>query len=364
MMSDVILCNKEVEMVVKVSVIVPVYNAEKYIARCIESLLLQTLINCEFIFINDGSVDKSKFIIERYRKQDKRIILINQENQGVSIARNNGLEAATGEYIGFVDADDVVEKDMYETLYLTAKQNQECDVVLSNYESEIEGHKVTTRYQFPKNVVFNKEYIEQEVLPYFLQAEDLNTACSKLYKTKLLKEKQLKFPEKVTLGEDGLFNLQFFSNASTMLYIDYTGYHYKEVIGSATRNMAEKNYFNRALEVYNLRLPDVYRNKLDKESVQKLKSIKLINSVMSLIYVYFKPTREVSFRKRYKLVSEMAANKVVRESLIVYYKERYSSLGRYEKCIISLLRRRSTVGLYLATNYSRLRNKYNWRITL
>ncbi|WP_243556899.1 glycosyltransferase [Priestia megaterium] len=83
-------------MNVKVSVVIPVYNAEKYITECIESLLNQTLKQCEFIFVNDGSKDNSLQIIENYRKKDNRVKLINQENQGVSIARNNGLEIALG----------------------------------------------------------------------------------------------------------------------------------------------------------------------------------------------------------------------------------------------------------------------------
>src|SRR6476646_4070363 len=95
----------------KVSVIIPVYNAGKYITRCIESLLNQTLQECEFIFINDGSIDDSREIIEGYKQVDDRIILINQVNQGVSIARNKGLYLAAGEYVGFVDADDCIEKD-------------------------------------------------------------------------------------------------------------------------------------------------------------------------------------------------------------------------------------------------------------
>src|SRR3954470_7921673 len=104
-------------MSIKVSVVIPVYNAEKYITECIESLLNQTLKQCEFIFVNDGSSDNSSQIINEFKKKDNRIILINQENQGVSIARNNGLKAASGEYVGFVDADDYIDCEMYETIY-------------------------------------------------------------------------------------------------------------------------------------------------------------------------------------------------------------------------------------------------------
>ena len=106
-------------------------------------------------------------LLMKFKKIDTRIILINQENQGVSIARNNGLKIASGEYVGFVDADDYIEKDMYERLYNSAKENN-CDIVISNFESELEGHKVITKYPFPINTSLQKDFIEQEVLPYFI----------------------------------------------------------------------------------------------------------------------------------------------------------------------------------------------------
>ncbi|WP_028550871.1 glycosyltransferase family 2 protein [Paenibacillus sp. UNC451MF] len=343
-------------MSIKVSVIVPVYNAEQYIAHCIESLLNQTLEECEFIFVNDGSKDQSGQVIEEYSKTDSRIKLVHQSNQGVSAARNAGLQEATGTYIGFVDADDYVDKDMYEVLYNTAIES-DYDVVISNFESEIEGHKVITTYPFPLGTVLKKDYIEQEVLTYFLKSDQLNTVCSKLYKNKRIQDYKVKFPEKVALGEDGLFNMQFFRHADRIQYIDYTGYHYREVVGSATRNILEKDYFKRALEVYTLDIPEMYLTTLDKMRIQQLRSIKLINSVMSYIYVYFKSSNEISFRQRMKYVNNMINDPCVREALPYFYSEMYTSLGTYEKFLADMIRKRFTLGLFVATTYSRLRNK-------
>lgn len=344
----------------KVSVIIPVYNAEKYVAQCIESLLSQTLQECEFIFINDGSKDNSGEIIEKYKKSDERIKLVNQENQGVSIARNMGLNLAAGEYIGFVDADDYVEKDMCEILYNSAKQG-DCDVVISNFESEMEGHKVITKYPFPIGVLLEKNYIQQQILPYFLMEDHLNTAVNKIYKNKVIKDNHVKFPEKVALGEDGIFNMHFFSNATTMKYIDYTGYYYREVAGSATRNILKKDYFSKALEVYTSETPEVYTGKFDKAKIHRLKSMKFIRSVMSYIYIYFVPSKDVSFSKRYRYVKNMICNKYVREALPIYYRENGRALGRYEKFVIEMIKRKYTLGLYCAAAYSRLRNKSYWR---
>ncbi|MDE5413793.1 glycosyltransferase [Alkalihalobacterium chitinilyticum] len=340
----------------KVSVIVPVYNAEQFLSQCIKSLLNQTLQQCEFIFINDGSIDDSEKIIKEYKKKDSRIKLVNQENQGVSIARNTGIEIASGEYIGFVDADDYIESDMYKQMY-TKANTCKCDAVITNFESEIEGHKVITTYPFPENQVLDRTFIEDELLPFFLKSETLNTACNKIYFNKRINENHIRFPEKVALGEDGMFNMQFFCSASNVKYLNYTGYHYREVNGSATRNILSNNYFVRALEVYNLELPPIYLKKLSKERVQELKATKLINSVLSYIYIYFSASKELSFKDRYSYVSEMIGHPVVRDSISSYVNEVANNLGRYDKLLIQMIKRKATFALYCATAYSKLRNQ-------
>ena len=100
----------------KISVIVPVYKVEKFLPKCLESLINQTLKDIEIICINDGSPDNSLKILEEYAKKDSRIKIINQKNAGPSVARNNGMSAASGEYIGFVDSDDWIDLDFYEKL--------------------------------------------------------------------------------------------------------------------------------------------------------------------------------------------------------------------------------------------------------
>ena len=107
----------------KISIIVPVYNVEKYLERCLDSLINQTLKDIEIICINDGSTDNSSEILKEYAKKDSRIIIINQNNQGISVARNNGMNKAKGKYIGFVDSDDWVDLDFFEKLYKAAEKH-------------------------------------------------------------------------------------------------------------------------------------------------------------------------------------------------------------------------------------------------
>lgn len=343
-------------MSIKVSVIIPVYNAEKYITQCIESLLGQTLPECEFIFINDGSKDNSAAIIKEYKKRDNRMKLVNQSNQGVSAARNTGLRIAAGEFIGFVDADDFVEKEMFETLFIIAKKHN-CDIVVSNFESYMNGHRFTMNLPYKKNTNLSRLYIQEKILPNFLRSDNLNAIWNKIYRNNLIKANNIKFPEGISLGEDALFNIKYFSHSSNVHFISYSGYHYKEVEGSATRNFLEKDYFKRVIEEYNTEIPEINKVIEDKDFIKRLKAIKLINNVMSIVHIYLTPIKGESKRKQYILVKRMISNKYVREALHICRIELESTLGRYEKLIIKLIERKSTLGLYCITAYSRFRNK-------
>lgn len=336
-----------------VSVIIPVYNSETYIEECIQSLLSQTLKNCEFIFVNDGSIDNSKDIIESYKSIDYRIKLINQENQGVSSARNNGINNAIGEFIGFVDSDDYVDEDMYETLYKSIKHNNS-DLIVSNWEVELDGKKISMKYNFPKNEVMDKAFINNKIIPYFLEKEDMNTVCNKLYKNSIIKSKNIKFPNGVALGEDGIFNIKYLDNAETMEYIDYSGYHYREVEGSATRDILNKDYFKRSLEIYKYDINNICKLHINKNDFEILKSIKFIESVISYIYIYFTST-QIESKDKFILIKDMISNKDVQYALKIY-KDNNFNINRYKRLIIKMIKIKSIFGLYMLTKYSQWRS--------
>ena len=135
-------------MTIKVSVIVPVYNVEKYLRQCLDSLVNQTLKDIEIICINDGTKDNSVEIINEYVKKCPNIILINQENQGLGMARNNAMKHAKGDYIAFVDSDDWVDTDMYEVLYNKAIET-DADIVECDYRMVFENStKIKNRTLF------------------------------------------------------------------------------------------------------------------------------------------------------------------------------------------------------------------------
>lgn len=350
-------------MSVKVSVIIPVYNCEKYIRECIESLINQTLKECEFIFVNDGSIDKSKEIIEEYASKDIRIKLINQKNGGVSVARNTGLENAVGEYIGFVDGDDYIDIDYYENLYNTAVKNS-CDIVMCDWKSQ-------TNYlslPFEKDRILNKKYIEENIYPYFIQYEGMNSVWNKIFRTRLIKQNKIEFPKGVKLGEDAIFNIKAFTYLNNCFYLSYSGYFYREVEGSATKDIIKNDYFKAALNTYK-NIPDEYKDwAIKPEEIERLKAIKFLNTVISLTYIYFVPNKNNTLKDRYKYVKDMIKNEQVLLLFNRYYKDISINRGRYERKLIENIKKTNILNIYLLTLYSRLRNRnryicnQNWGI--
>lgn len=179
-----------------ISVIVPVYNVEKYISRCVESILAQTYTNVEILLIDDGATDNSGKICDDFAKKDKRIVVIHKENEGVSVARNTALDIAKGKYITFVDSDDYIAEDCVERLYN----------LLMLYEADISMVGLETVYNYNTKLVKGKKkkiscYSNIEAVETLLYRKGItNGPCGKLYKKQLFDE--IHFPAGIVLAED------------------------------------------------------------------------------------------------------------------------------------------------------------------
>ena len=167
----------------KVSVIVPVFNSEIYLKKCIDSILNQTLIDIEIILIDDGSTDNSLEIIRNYAKDFKNIKYKSKENEGQAIARNLGIKLATGDFICFVDSDDYIENTMLEKLYTNALINNS-DIVICDYIEEYQNKQIKKKSLFINADSLHKSYILSVAGP-----------CSKIIKTDIFKQNNLKFLE-------------------------------------------------------------------------------------------------------------------------------------------------------------------------
>lgn len=232
----------------KISIIVPMYNAEKNIERCVNSILNQTYCNLEIILINDGSTDKTEEICNNLIKKDNRIKYFYKKNSGVSETRNLGLDKAKGDFISFVDSDDYIEKDMYEIML---NKIDDSEIVICDY-FEVNDNKKCNNNTAMKEKIFYKldELISsidnQEINRY------INTPWNKLIKSKIIKNENIKFSSKISLGEDLLFNLQCMKSAQKIKIINKKLYNFSintEGLGLKKRDI--KEYMSNSINFIN-----------------------------------------------------------------------------------------------------------------
>lgn len=271
-----------------ISVVVPVYKVEKYLDKCVESIVAQTYNKLEIILVDDGSPDKCPVICDEWAEKDSRIVVIHQQNAGLSEARNAGVRAASGRYIGFVDSDDYIAHNMYETLYSVIKK-YDADIAVCNFSYLDEyGNPVDENIKSPiKNELLNKEQAFQK-----LDMRNTNywyyvTAWNKLYKKEILEKVAFRVGK---IHEDEFSIHHFFDAASKIITIDDSLYFYIQHKGSimtATFTQKRFNIIEAYFERYNFFCKKNY--------------IKLADTTLILIYailLQFMTIREVRSYKK------------------------------------------------------------------
>lgn len=200
-----------------ISVIVPVYNVEKYLDKCMQSIVDQTYKNLEIIIVDDGSVDNCPAICDEWAKKDRRIKVVHKKNGGLSSARNAGLDIFTGEYVMFVDSDDWIDKNSAEILLQTAENNNADIVCGSLYLENTDGTNLVPQIQ-------NAVYEGEEIVKNFLLDKIRPEVCSKIYKGELIR--QFGFDENLRYAEDLQFNFFLMMKAKKLSIINFSFYHY------------------------------------------------------------------------------------------------------------------------------------------
>ena len=222
-----------------ISVIVPVYNAEKYLQKCLDSILEQTYQNLEIIIINDGSTDNSGQICQEYEKQDDRIIYIEKENSGVSDTRNAGMDRMTGTYVTFVDSDDWLEPNYVKFLYEKVIDHK-ADIVVGNYTSFNESNSVF--YFHTSADYYEKVYDNKSIIPCLYDSKELLKSAlivpwGKIYKKEIIAN--LRFPIN-RIGEDALFNLKALLDSEKVVYVNKSAYIYRVREGSLSNTWTDE----------------------------------------------------------------------------------------------------------------------------
>ncbi|MCL2391773.1 MAG: glycosyltransferase [Oscillospiraceae bacterium] len=213
----------------KISVIITVYNAEPYIKKCIESVIGQTYSNLEVLLINDGSTDNSGIICDEYAKKDCRIKSFHKANRGVGSARNAGLEQATGAYLGFVDADDWIEPDMYEVLF-NALSSHEVHLSAARFTRDTDYSSVV---EAGRKKISNQMLTQRQMLLYLFRLNEYagfySAVWNKLYRAEIVKDNHLLFDEQLKISEDLKFLTEFILTANCSgIFVDKPLYHYRQ----------------------------------------------------------------------------------------------------------------------------------------
>jgi glycosyltransferase involved in cell wall biosynthesis len=288
-----------------ISVIIPIYNNREYLNQCLTSVKNQTHVDLEIICIDDGSTDGAQDIVDEYASCDERFIVIHEDNQGESHARNVGLDMATGDYIAFVDCDDWIEPDMYEILLSAVKKTSAQMSVASWFKDNAQNSEPIQNIKPVKEGIFHRDDLMR-----YIYIRDVYKSFAymwdKLYKKELLKRPDgtlIRFDESMPLGGDVLFLSEITLNTQSAVYTDKCLYHYRqqEVSGCHTRDLERLRSWIRSYEM----VIDLYeKNQINKEVMDYLKRFLAYHSSNAAEEAikqenYKKKTEFQSFMKKY-----------------------------------------------------------------
>lgn len=246
------------------SIIIPVYNAEKTIARCLESLLQQGYDNAEIVIVNDGSKDNSGQICRKYEEEYSNIRYYEKENGGVSSARNMGIERAKGDYICFVDSDDYVLDNYFNVLdkYL------DFDLVVFSYKNET--MTATNFYSYPQALLKSKS--TQDCIEYLISKRN-GAPWNKRFKRSIIEQKNIRFPVELSIGEDFIFGLEYMLMTTKCIMLDNVLYCVDTRSEISLTRKYKKDVWKQSLLIYDYAYRALEQSDLEKEFVDKLAQI-------------------------------------------------------------------------------------------
>lgn len=264
-----------------ISITIPVYNSEPYLEKCLDSIMGQTYKKLEIICVDDDSTDNSLVILKKYTAIDDRIKVIHKKNEGVSIARNTGLENANGDYVLFVDSDDWIESTTCE-IALKNLVEQNTDLVIWTYIWERKGESKEKEI-FDTDLVFTEEEVQKklhrrmigvidEELAYPENADALCTVWGKLYKRSIISQYNIKFYDIREIGtyEDGLFNLVYLQYVKKAVFLNKYLYHYRRTNDISITESYDENLVQKWDKLFELMNQYIVHNELPVEYIEAL----------------------------------------------------------------------------------------------
>lgn len=305
----------------KFSFILPVYNVEKYIKKCVDSLLNQTYENFEVILINDGSKDKSEDVCKEMVKKDSRVSLYNQVNSGVSVARNLGIDKSSGDWLVFIDPDDWVDKDYLLNFYNSIEENVDiiiCDDIVEFPKKSIINNIFIESCEFVGNKKDDLllQFFSKNSCSYFPQNHDCSSPWGKIYRKEFVLKNGIRFEPELRRAQDKVFNLYAFELASTIKYINIPQYHYR-MNETSTWGKYSPNIINDLEKLYEHMRKFILKYKTDNDVFLSSFYEKIALSINSIFrqYYYHKDC-ELSNREKKKEIDNFLHEGLFKEALV------------------------------------------------
>lgn len=297
---------------IKISIVIPVFNGEKYIVRCLDSIIGQTLENLEIIFVNDGSTDNTKFILDKLEKEYDFIKVIHQKNAGPGSARNKGIDIAKGKYIGFVDVDDLLRYDMYERLYAEA-ETYNLDMVVCG-QKIIDGKENIKEIVLPtynKNRYMNKYDIKEHVLKRILikGPELLASQSNKIYRKSIIDKYNMRVPENRWFGEDWFFNQLILGKIESIGFINQPLYKYIRSNPNSLSSRYLYNAFDIFLESYTFKKERLKEWDLNTEYYERIENSNFCRTIYSRVIMNeMSKKNEISYKNKFNNIKQFIKN--------------------------------------------------------
>lgn len=313
----------------EISIICPVFNAEKYIDKLIQAIINQSFSDWELILINDGSTDRSRLIIENYLK-DKRIVLLDQANSGPSVARNSGINIAMGQWITFVDADDIVTNNYLEILLEPTKSNTKIELVCAGYfeqnkynQQGIPLHDFQEFY--PKSIISKPEFLNN------IFKGVTGVLWSKLFDRSIVKQHEIRLNDRLKLSEDLVFVLQYVKQISNIALVYDNIYYYNRINEVGLSGNLDLSYLDN-IKIFNDLVIKEY-NEGDKLEILRILNIRTIQILIKILKNQNQSTDQL--KKSYNIIQSQ-------------FEMRYeSNLGLENKIFLYLLQNR----IFLIAHY-------------
>lgn len=295
----------------KITIAIPIFNAEKHLVNCIESVLRQTFMDIQIILINDGSTDESGQICDIYAAKDPRINVYHCNNNGVSIARNLAIEKARGEYISFIDADDEIDELMIENLYAQIK-NTKADIAICGHVSVYRKNKklYIVKHEPPNFNGTTKEFLE--LIELFLDSECVQGPCAKLYRTNLIKRHGIKFPNQQSFGEDTIFVYNYLKYCNRIVSVDKCFYSYMKRTGGSLSSSFREDKVEIYIQLY--KELELLLGKFGVFHKHELLEKRICTSVISCIGELYNNSYYIKRIERINYINRTISNKKVLSS--------------------------------------------------